>query len=60
VSRREVTWEMPLVVKLSPAARRVVAKKLGKRGEVSREDMEEVVAQVVFDWLAGILAEGTP
>lgn len=47
----EVEWDVPCVVRLSPAARRAMARRIGKRGLISRKAFEAVVTELVFNWI---------
>lgn len=53
-----VDWDLPMYVRLSSQTRRAIAKKLGKRGMVSRKQMESAVTDLVFDWINDAVAKG--
>ena len=59
-SRDEVTdWAFDVSVRISSAYRRAIARKLGKPGLASRQDIQEITMDLLTAWVGDAMAEAT-
>lgn len=59
-NRDEVTeWAFDVSVRISSSYRRAIARKLGKPGLASRQDIQELTMELLTAWVGDAMAEAT-